>query len=289
MHTFLSGFPFFEYLLHDIEDRKKQERKTAAGITTVHSFEGCERLNIPHKYHTIEIGTDEYYFCILNETVSVYNKEGKFCFECNKLQYCKQGRFLVGKKKPIVILGSKEEKEFGYALYHDDQKLTEPIFRATTWDEKFNLSGFGIFRFHAKDGSCVMDKQGKILLQTESYTSLYLYEAICLYSKHYINLFTGETICKKGYSFTMSTKELLFVQVDTNCIFQINIFKGDYIIHGELPAEKAPTPPYKAPVVRNTEPKAQTPHRNDPCPCGSSKKYKNCCMNKPANIEGKQP
>lgn len=23
--------------------------------------------------------------------------------------------------------------------------------------------------------------------------------------------------------------------------------------------------------------------RNDPCPCGSGKKYKNCCINKPTN------
>jgi uncharacterized protein YecA (UPF0149 family) len=23
------------------------------------------------------------------------------------------------------------------------------------------------------------------------------------------------------------------------------------------------------------------PHRNDPCPCGSGKKLKNCCMGKP--------
>ncbi|MCD6365552.1 MAG: SEC-C domain-containing protein [Planctomycetes bacterium] len=25
---------------------------------------------------------------------------------------------------------------------------------------------------------------------------------------------------------------------------------------------------------------AQTPRRNDPCPCGSGKKYKNCCGTK---------
>jgi uncharacterized protein len=27
--------------------------------------------------------------------------------------------------------------------------------------------------------------------------------------------------------------------------------------------------------------KSRTPERNDPCPCGSGKKFKNCCMNKP--------
>ena len=30
---------------------------------------------------------------------------------------------------------------------------------------------------------------------------------------------------------------------------------------------------------------AQKPGRNDPCPCGSGKKYKKCCMDKPANAE----
>ena len=26
--------------------------------------------------------------------------------------------------------------------------------------------------------------------------------------------------------------------------------------------------------------------RNDPCPCGSGKKYKNCCLGKPKNHDG---
>jgi hypothetical protein len=28
---------------------------------------------------------------------------------------------------------------------------------------------------------------------------------------------------------------------------------------------------------------AEEPKRNQPCPCGSGKKYKHCCMNKPKN------
>ncbi|HBC79203.1 MAG TPA: hypothetical protein DCZ51_11275, partial [Bacteroidales bacterium] len=27
--------------------------------------------------------------------------------------------------------------------------------------------------------------------------------------------------------------------------------------------------------------KASFPERNDPCPCGSGKKFKNCCIGKP--------
>lgn len=43
--------------------------------------------------------------------------------------------------------------------------------------------------------------------------------------------------------------------------------------------QQAPTPqqPKKPVTVRREEPKIG---RNDPCPCGSGKKYKNCCMNK---------
>jgi uncharacterized protein len=36
--------------------------------------------------------------------------------------------------------------------------------------------------------------------------------------------------------------------------------------------------------IRNRENqviKPAVPERNDPCPCGSGKKYKNCCMGKP--------
>jgi len=31
------------------------------------------------------------------------------------------------------------------------------------------------------------------------------------------------------------------------------------------------------------------PGRNDPCPCGSKKKYKNCCMNKEQTISAPKP
>jgi hypothetical protein len=32
---------------------------------------------------------------------------------------------------------------------------------------------------------------------------------------------------------------------------------------------------------------ADTPGRNDPCPCGSGEKYKHCCMNESAWYENK--
>jgi uncharacterized protein len=39
--------------------------------------------------------------------------------------------------------------------------------------------------------------------------------------------------------------------------------------------------------IRNRENqviKAEAPERNDPCLCGSGKKYKNCCMGKPLSL-----
>ena len=41
-------------------------------------------------------------------------------------------------------------------------------------------------------------------------------------------------------------------------------------------ADEDPLPPPVEPI-KNT---STTPNRNDPCPCGSGKKYKQCCMKK---------
>ena len=51
-------------------------------------------------------------------------------------------------------------------------------------------------------------------------------------------------------------------------------------ITGEgLKQEETPTIPNKSQSAPNTPIKNQGPQvgRNDPCPCGSGKKYKNCC------------
>ena len=47
---------------------------------------------------------------------------------------------------------------------------------------------------------------------------------------------------------------------------------------GQMPgAAPKPEEPHKQETVRRQAPKVG---RNDPCPCGSGKKYKNCCMKK---------
>jgi uncharacterized protein YecA (UPF0149 family) len=50
----------------------------------------------------------------------------------------------------------------------------------------------------------------------------------------------------------------------------------------ELHAKRAPSNVMQ--WIKNKENqvvKMQTPERNDPCPCGSGKKFKNCCSGKP--------
>jgi hypothetical protein len=47
-----------------------------------------------------------------------------------------------------------------------------------------------------------------------------------------------------------------------------------------LDQQQAKTPPPLVGTVRN---KQSAPGRNDPCPCGSGKKYKKCCRLKPAD------
>ena len=46
---------------------------------------------------------------------------------------------------------------------------------------------------------------------------------------------------------------------------------------GQMPQAPKPQDTRKPETFRREQPKVG---RNDPCPCGSGKKYKNCCMNK---------
>jgi preprotein translocase subunit SecA len=56
-------------------------------------------------------------------------------------------------------------------------------------------------------------------------------------------------------------------------------------MNGEMNGESAPSP--QQPIETRSLPITVPPKvgRNDPCPCGSGKKYKNCCMEREENIE----
>src|SRR2546428_9656665 len=45
-----------------------------------------------------------------------------------------------------------------------------------------------------------------------------------------------------------------------------------------MPTTKMPTA--KMPATKTSTAKADRPGRNDPCPCGSGRKYKQCCLEK---------
>ena len=274
------GTGMMHQMLAHIDASQKQRIRQEAGITEINGFEGIERLNIPHKYDRVQIGVDQYFFCTLNDTVSVYDSTGKFLFECNKLVYYGQGMFFVGRKKAVTIIGKERADEFGYALYHNETKLTEPIFRPHGMSKKFNEFGFSIANLFGRYNSVVINKSGEILLEVDSWDTPYLHGVVCSDKNISINLLSGNVICKKGYD-TIYTDEFLFIKTDSNCVYQITKATGEFTVHGELKVEepKEPAKPIEYPIIKNAEP-AKKIGRNELCPeCekeGTKMKFKKC-------------
>jgi len=288
---FMGGFAgaFFESMFRHMDARRKAERKAQAGITLVDGLEGIPRLGIPHKYYDILIGDEGYFSGHIEDTMTIYDKEGKFMFECHGAEYLGQGMFLVGRRElllPEKASGREESEKLRYALYDGDKKLTENVFRTTGWnDSKFNKEGFAVLTlFEGWSKKVVVNKTGEILFQSEKdYSSDYIYlkGVVCSHDKKYINLLTGETICEKKYSSDkeISTNDLLFVEVDKNCVYQINKSTGEFIVHGEIPKPEVVVKP-EPPKPREPEPPRITAGRNDDCPfClekGIKIKFKKC-------------
>lgn len=284
--SFMGGMfgGFMEDMFRHMDARKKAEKKAQAGITLVDGLEGLPRLNIPHKYYDILISDEGYFSGHIEDTMTIYDKEGKFLFEGHGVAYLGYGMFLVG-LRPEKIPAGKSINEFGYALYDGDKKMTDSIFRTTGWNDcKFNKEGFAKLKTFEGWKEVVVDRSGEILVQEDSMSSRYISISgvVCSVYKGYINLLTGEMICEKkwGSSKELSTDDILFVEMDKNCIYQINKSTGEFIVHGEIPKKEEPKPaPSKYPE-KPAEPKIKVPNRNDPCFCGSGKKYKHCCLNK---------
>jgi len=275
---------FMENMFRHMDARRKAEKKAQAGITLVDGLEGIPRLNIPHKYYEILISDEGYFSGHTGDTMTIYDKEGKFLFECHGVEHLGYGMFLVG-QKPEKMPAGKSMNEFGYALYDGDKKITDSIFRTTGWnDNKFTKEGFGVLTlFEGWNKKVVVNKIGEIIVSNDKYSEyIYLKGVICSSGTKYTNLLTREIICEKGYSSNkeISTNDLLFIEVHKNCVYQINKTTGEFIVHGEIPKKEEPRP---APVKSIPMPialKEKIPQRNDPCICGSGKKYKHCCLNK---------
>ena len=266
------GYGLLENIFSHMDHLQKMKAKKDAGVTSVNGYEGIERLNIPYKYDSIGVG-GRYFSCRLDDTVTLYNTEGKFLFECTDYTYCKEGMFLVGNR-----YDNEAKKEFGYALYNEEKRLTDPMFSRYGMSDAFNSFGFkiaGIFESFRK--TVVINKSGKIILEMDNFDSPYLYGVVCLDGKNYINLLTGETICEKGYRGSLDTDEFKFVQVESNCVYQINKNTGEYIIYGVPKPKEEPKAPI--PIVKKViEPQPKKQGRNELCNCGSGKKFKNCCI-----------
>lgn len=299
------GGGFLEGLFADISRMQAQKRKEAAGVTIENGLEGIPRLGIPNQFHLIAFGKDGYIFGLMKTGYSyrtekteyhrtVYDKMGKLLFECDDCNYLEQGMFLAGKKKEVVILGQSKSEEYGYALYKEGERLTEAIFRPHGMSEKFNSSGFMLTNaFGEWSKEYVIDKTGKIIYTKKGSSSIYIYEAILLENDKYINLWTGEVICDRGYGYDskIDTKDHFWIKVDDNCVYQINKKTCEVIIHG-VRTPKEPKPPFYEP--KPVDPEAEKKRaeekkireklaaagRNDDCPICAEKgvtiKFKKC-------------
>jgi SEC-C motif len=86
-----------------------------------------------------------------------------------------------------------------------------------------------------------------------------------------------ERLIEEGYDEMMlSLEESLY----TNCIInniehpKLGEWKDHLVAERQHQQSLGPIPPFKQPVVND-----EKVGRNDPCPCGSGKKYKKCCLN----------
>lgn len=283
---FLSG------LMSIMDAENKQQFKVKFGVTTVEGYEGVERLNIPHKYDSIELAKGQfdeedknviqYLYCYSNrnQLITIYKTDGTFLFDGNRVEYYKQGMFLVGKKKEVVIVGQENHNDLLCSLYHEGEKITEPMFRPLNMS-CFNEFGYATVGVGKNFNYAVINKSGEMLIQSDTLTHPYIYGVVCSYRGEYINLLTGNVICKYAYSSSVSTKEFMFIQVDSNCVYQINIRTGDFVVHGEVPKVEVKT---ESKINMETPRKPQVyekkQNRNDLCKCGSGEKYKNCCISK---------
>ncbi len=272
------GIPSITAITSLLSYNRNKRIREEVGITNINGFEGIEGV-IPHQYSRIEIG-GKYLTCHSLDKKTVYTKGGKLLFGCTDFKYYNEGMFLVGNKIETVIVSGKRNDEFGYALYNEENKQTEAIFKPYGWSEKFNESGFLLVNIFGEfKNSSIINKSGDIVFQSDSYDSPYLKGVICIHNNKIINLLTGNVICKKSYGSGMDTDEFMFVQVDSNCIYQINKSNGEFIIHG---VEKKVEEPKKIehPIKIAAEPQPKKQSRNEQCACGSGNKFKNCCLNK---------
>lgn len=237
---------------------------------------GVPSKGIPIAYTNIDFIHKKFYVCFVDDDtaekqmIDVYKEDGSLLFTAE------EGGFKYLGADDIFLI---KDGEF-YRLHTEQGKpTTKPLFKPQRFSE-FEKSEFCVLTYKKYGKECVINKKGEIVFEHEGYSYLYLYGCVLSNDKHYINLYTGEPICKKGYSHTLKAGKFMFVEVDEQ-VFKIDTTTGEFEVFGE---------PKRSPVINDTPlvsgsdvtvaevlPKVIKQGRNDICNCGSGKKHKHCC------------
>jgi len=279
----------FNTLLGAINHSENEKNRERHNITNIDGFDGVDNVGIPHRFSRVKF-KENYYYCE-NDNVLVYTGEGRFLFSCASVMNLGGGTFLRQE-----VNSKKKKEDCGWCLCHDNVKLTGFIYKPSGLSNSFNKSGFIILNILGEySHKAVLNKKGEEVFYSEDYNEVYLHESLLSTNKGYVNLFTHQYICEKGYSSTMKTDQDMFVEV-SSLVYQINMFTGEFVVHGN---DKKKQPPLtsKEEVERdgkrdvlikerkemqnkiNVETKRwEMLGRNDKCLCGSKKKFKKCCI-----------
>jgi len=280
----------FGEILGAINHSQNERKRKEYNITNVNGFDGVANVNIPHKYNRVEY-KNGYYFCS-EENIHVYTKKGTHILQSTNVNYLGNGMFLSQE-----INKKKNKDELGYALYKEGCCLTDFIYKPHGMSSTFNKSGFIMLNvLDNYSHTVVLNTEGKEMYRDTNYDRPYLYEAILSTKEGYLNLFTHKYICEKGYSSTLTTKRDRFVKISEDCVYQINIFTGEVIVHGGDEIKEAPLTTEeknkreaereelmrkkaeKDERFRVEHTKWKSLNRNSIYLCGSKKKFKNCCI-----------
>jgi hypothetical protein len=267
--AYLGGF--FEEMFKEMEREQQKQINKEAGIEiNENGLFGVPIKNIPFKFHAISF-VKEHYFCKKDETKTLYDQKGCYVFSGEKFKMLGKNMFLV-----------KQKEDKHYSLFKNFQRLSEPIFSAV-FSSKFE-SDFCILNIYEKDSlgrNCVIDTDGNVILRTDGCLRyLSLKGNLATSEGVYYNLKKGgEIICRsQSYKGCLEVDGFIFVQED-KCVYKINTMTGEFETFGTPTPPKPepePKPKYEKTIPSATKPNPIEPNRNDPCPCGSGKKYKHC-------------
>lgn len=201
-----------------------------------------------------------YYQCRLYHTPEEYAKIGEYLAIIHKVARTEENKIWVDEAK----------KEFHSQLIENDPKYSDTIkrlFEACTFTDDLPLR---IQKFAILDCRlCMIEERGEILRQAEALQKEFpeFWEKI----REYV-----EELKDEGQLPLLKDKLL-----KTYRRIEPDISMGYYY-------EKYPQERVRSQGIVISDGMSEQPYvragkkigRNDPCPCGSGKKYKNCCMNK---------